>query len=133
MALPSRLAHLASICHKANMDSKRKPSEFIYVIGCNEFVKIGIAGNVRKRLSELQVGNPYPLRLYGHWKAGEAVKEEAALHALLSPHQERGEWFKLPKAMMDRITMKLPGKEVSDAIQKYDRSKNAHSGPFPAS
>jgi hypothetical protein len=106
-----------------------KPSEFIYVIGCNEFVKIGIAGNVRKRLIELQVGNPYPLRLYGHWKAGEAVKEEAALHALLSPHQERGEWFKLPKVMMDRITMKLPGKEISDAIQKYDRIKNAPGCP----
>jgi hypothetical protein len=118
MSLPPRLAHLERFCKRPD----KKPSEFIYIIGCNEFVKIGIAANVHKRLKELQTGNPYPLRLYGHWKAGEAVKEEAALHALLAPHQERGEWFKLPKAMMDRITLKLPGNELSEEIRKSNHS-----------
>ncbi len=68
----------------------------IYVIRSQEFVKIGIATDIKVRLSELQVGNPIRLSM-------EALSEPTAAHAgiedlLHGAHGGKhigGEWFHL--------------------------------------
>ena len=117
MYLPSRLRHLATITGT----KARTISTHIYVVQCNEFIKVGIASNVSLRLSELQVGNPYPIQLIGHWAALDAIKEEEMIHSHLGPYRVRGEWFKLPKSLMDNICMKMPGYELAQWIMPHEQ------------
>lgn len=70
----------------------RLPSLFVYFIGCQEFVKIGIAGAIETRLSNCQVNNPHPIELLALMR-GEA-EDEKSIHALFSPYHHRGEWFR---------------------------------------
>lgn len=116
MKLPERLSHLKHLIPTTCSEPKRKPSVFIYVIQCNDLIKVGIAGDVYGRLAELQVGNPYPLRVLGYWRAVNAIQEEEIIHVHLEKYRERGEWFRLPKDMLDKIAMKLPGYEMAQRI-----------------
>ena len=62
-------------------------------------VKIGVAGNIRNRLSSLQCGNPYPLRLLAaiRWDYQEDAEiAEKILHKHFDNKNCRisGEWFR---------------------------------------
>lgn len=54
-------------------------------------IKIGVAYSVATRLSQLQTGSPWELRLLGTIPGG--VAEESALHKRFSHLHIRGEWF----------------------------------------
>lgn len=56
-------------------------------------MKIGVAKHATQRLSDMQVGCPFPLTLL-KVIAGEYA-EEAALHGRFAEYTMRGEWFKL--------------------------------------
>jgi len=61
-------------------------------------VKIGRSKDVRRRMENLQTGNPRELALMGEIKtrSAEADREaELALHRRFSKHRRQGEWFDL--------------------------------------
>ncbi len=73
---------------------------FVYFIKSGESenapIKIGVAGNVDKRLGDLQVGNPEKLTVVAAIKAlGEehAYWIEKSLHKFFKSNNIRGEWF----------------------------------------
>ena len=71
---------------------------FIYVIGpANGPQKIGLSGNVEKRLQTLQTG--YPGDLVIHHKEEIAAKQvrklEKKIHTDLNHKRVKGEWFDL--------------------------------------
>ena len=70
----------------------------VYLIAARdlEMVKIGLATNVRERLSQLQTGSPCELELLATIPGGE--NEERALHWLFGHLHVRGEWFCDPDA-----------------------------------
>lgn len=70
----------------------RSRSNYIYVIACGDFIKIGITGNLNRRVYDLQRATPYPLALV-HSFMGSPV-DEAQLHARFSHCNHRGEWFR---------------------------------------
>lgn len=70
----------------------------IYVIAENysNFIKIGVAENVRSRVNSLQTGNPRPLtarysRLMPCKRSARYL--ERKMHALLRERRVGGEWF----------------------------------------
>jgi len=69
---------------------------YLYVISCRlDLAKIGVAGDARKRLRELQVGSPVELKLmlsrpYGERRDAEAVAEE--LYRSFAGRRVRGSW-----------------------------------------
>ena len=65
----------------------------VYFIRCGDFVKVGYATNVVRRVAELQTGNPHELELLGVIPGG--ASEERTLHALLAAEHHRGEWFRI--------------------------------------
>lgn len=73
--------------------------ECIYLIGIVPvgpplpYVKIGYANDVWGRLTELQCGNPFELRVLSFLPGGREI--EAAIHCALVDHRVRGEWFNL--------------------------------------
>ena len=71
---------------------------YIYFIrsGVRGPIKIGIAKNVDKRLSDLQCANPYELSLITKVKCDSrrhALYLEKRLHKMFSHKHLRGEWF----------------------------------------
>jgi len=75
---------------------------YLYVISCGlERAKIGVAGDARKRLRELQVGSPVELKLeltraYAERRDANAVAEELYRH--FARRRDRGSWYRLSKA-----------------------------------
>ena len=90
--------------------------EILYLIGSGmEFVKIGIANDVRSRMASLQTGNPNPLKLMACYVFQNAGYIEKALHQKFDPQRVRGEWFTLTAAQVDEfktICISLGGVEV---------------------
>ncbi len=85
---------LADSMIRARLGSALKPSDpVIYFIGCQGCVKVGTTRCIESRLAALQCGNPRDLTLLALFKGDQKV--ERALHRLLLPYRERGEWFRL--------------------------------------
>lgn len=69
----------------------------IYFVRAGGSVKIGCAGDVQKRMRELQTGNPYTLELLLTLPGSQ--EEEFTLHQQFAADLIRGEWFQLSRAM----------------------------------
>ena len=68
----------------------------VYFLKCKAYVKIGISGNIRKRMASIQGANPFSVKLLYNFIAGEeeeAIKKEQYLHEIFSNNHYRGEWF----------------------------------------
>lgn len=84
--------------HKKMLDDKKKETEnlkngFVYFLVNNEysFCKIGFSDNPEKRLSEVQTGCPYALRLH-HFFTG-TTRDERNQHHKYKHLNSNGEWF----------------------------------------
>lgn len=104
-----------------NREPPRPPApradQGVYVIANQDgAVKIGIAADVRKRLSGLQTATPYPLklRLFVGDLQGRARQIEKECHRRLDQHRVSGEWFKV---------------EWREAVDVVRRVVAAHSSP----
>jgi len=76
---------------------------YLYLIQCHQFIKIGIAQNPMGRISSMQSGNPYELKLIKFFKVENMLDVEKRLHRFVKDHHVRGEWFKLPADCLKRI------------------------------
>lgn len=70
---------------------------FLYIIRSADLVKIGYAGNLYLRLSNLKVNNPHGVELVAHYEmARDMAKEvERFVHRAFKVHSEGGEWFRV--------------------------------------
>ena len=82
-----------------NLDKQTaQPPAYVYFV-CNpdsNAIKIGIAKNVRRRLTSLQTSSPAELELLGTIKARDEIaarKLEQSLHNKFDRERIRGEWF----------------------------------------
>ena len=65
----------------------------VYFIQCEEYVKIGVALDISKRLYTLQVSNPHDLVLLLLIEGDRQL--ESSLHYKFTKDRIRGEWFRL--------------------------------------
>ena len=73
---------------------KLDTSGFVYLVGCNEFYKIGVSKtSVESRLAALQTGNPYPLSILFYKRVKNAYRAESHLHNEYCEFWHTGEWF----------------------------------------
>lgn len=81
----------------------------VYVIqSASGMVKVGITGNVRKRLGALQVSSPFKLSLFAAVTSehGAASRIEALAHEKLASHRLSGEWFSAsPEVALLAVTL----------------------------
>lgn len=71
------------------------------MVGCPDAVKIGITDDPAARPGELQIGNPWELRVLGV-KQG-TVEDERALHAKYIQQNMVGEWFRPTKELLSEF------------------------------
>ena len=73
---------------------------YVYFIRCvddNNFIKIGVAKNVQRRLDALQIGCPYPLKVISVIQCrsqSHAYETETRLHKFFKWANIGGEWFR---------------------------------------
>jgi hypothetical protein len=96
---------------------------FIYIVKenstCN--IKIGFGKTVRKRLSEIQVGNPRKLSIIyeeAFETQEEARKIEKLLHDLLAPRSLYGEWFEYRQSQ-DEMISSLKKEGMCKYLERY--------------
>jgi len=74
---------------------------YIYAIKAGGTVKIGWAGDPERRLNDLSLASPLPLRLLGFVEGTKAT--EKILHRRFKEHHLRGEWFSIKGQVVDFI------------------------------
>lgn len=70
-------------------------TQYLYIIKCQEYFKIGVANDVESRLAQLSTGNPFPLEVQVIYEFENAESIEKALHQRYKENRVRGEWFRL--------------------------------------
>ena len=84
---------------------------------CQEYYKIGITGNPRKRLVDLQIGNPFKISLVGSYGLGNDVSSiETLLHGVVAKKRFSGEWFTLSVSEVELLDSLL--REVEIGMRK---------------
>ena len=103
----------------------------VYIIKMegSDLYKVGIAKDIKKRLSVLQTSNPEKLKLIISYKCDNAHDIEQLLHICFSEYRLQGEWFSLDGVQLEKLKLKInefikagtelnPGAEL-DNIKKY--------------
>ena len=110
---------------KSKQLKPRRPRDtngFVYIIKCNDFIKIGLAKNPQQRLSELSVCTPYNLTILRLIETPDMLSTEQALHIKFKEHHHKGEWFRLPPDCLQQL-LAMPTSDILDLA-------NAHSTRF---
>jgi hypothetical protein len=69
--------------------------QYLYLIQCQQFYKIGITNDVENRLAQLSTGNPFELKVLLMYGYDNAEIVERAIHQRFANSRKRGEWFEL--------------------------------------
>jgi len=88
-------------------DVPSQPKGYVYVIKCESFFKVGKAENPKRRFMELQLANPFRLRLLASFPTETPEQDEKAIHAALKSHWIRGEWFSLSETSRKDLCAQL--------------------------
>lgn len=79
-------------------------TELVYLIKSHgSFFKVGTTTDLKRRLSNLQSGNPMPLTVIKAWPVAHGETSEAALQTLLDRYHFNLEWFKIPRQVMTEL------------------------------
>lgn len=115
--------------------------KFVYIIKCLDYYKIGYATNVSSRLSQLQTGNPFSLKLIVKIESCNAEELEKEIHSRFADYLIRGEWFSLnndlimdlcweynvnPLVSLDQLNSEKEKRESLEEIKKVQEAYNAH-------
>lgn len=74
--------------------------QYLYLIKCQQFYKIGIANDVQSRLAQLSTGNPFDLEVLAVYGFENAEPVERAIHQKFANSRRRGEWFELDNSQV---------------------------------
>lgn len=65
---------------------------YIYALRCGDYVKFGVALNMRKRMDNYRTHNPEGVKLLGYHLGPMSI--ERKIHKALEADHHQGEWFK---------------------------------------
>jgi len=80
--------------------------ELVYMLAASggDFYKIGRTKCPKQRFSNLQTACPFDLILIAGIRTPSASLVESHYHDQLSDYRVKGEWFKLPEAVVDKVS-----------------------------
>ena len=77
---------------------KNQAPAFVYFVSDSEFIKIGVADNLKRRLKEIQMGNPRRCEIVAAFPCkskSAAHQAEGLLHSIYRDYRMNGEWFNI--------------------------------------
>jgi hypothetical protein len=94
--------------------------QYIYIIQCEQYVKVGRTLNPESRLLDMQVGNPFPLRLIEVFEdIPNAYAIEYQIHEKLCRYHHHGEWFECKP----KVAISIAKKIIKKKMKVYNRTK----------
>ena len=81
----------------------------VYVIRAHEWVKIGYASNVARRLDDYVVSIPRGYELIAIFYCEKPAELERQLHYRYQRMRRRGEWFYLPEEVIEGLKVEAEG------------------------
>jgi len=105
------------------MSAKNKSFVYLIKAGCDPRapIKIGVAGDVHKRLKQLQTGNPKELILVMHFQCNDrshAFALEKSIHEILDGQRLCGEWFKVTRSRLMKVINNLGNEREIESLTK---------------
>ena len=95
------------IAKKEASNSKGKKRGFVYLIKCGGYFKIGRAKNMKRRISEMQGGNPFQINLICYSFFKDDVYTERILHKSFFTERvvsgKNREWFVLSDFFLKQV------------------------------
>ena len=88
-------------------NKKRNTASFLYLVKCEQYTKIGIASDLKKRLGSIQGSTPFTIELLHSSIFDKAVIVEKYLHNKYSKFQKHLEWFLLTEEQISDIVEEL--------------------------
>jgi len=79
--------------------------QYLYLIKCQQFYKIGVANDVKSRLAQLATGNPFDMQTIAIYAFDNASVVEASLHQAFAGLRKKGEWFQLLEGEIDDFNL----------------------------
>ncbi len=92
---PDTMDEDIAFLRRRNLDSSETSSEVIYFMRSGDMVKIGLTGDIERRVRAIQASSPLPVDLLATVPGG--LSKEWELHSRFSAHRQHGEWFRLGK------------------------------------
>lgn len=80
--------------------------QYLYLIKCQKYYKIGITKDVKGRLTKLQSGNPFDIELVARYEFPDmysAYRVEQKFHKILNQYHVKGEWFELDDTAFELV------------------------------
>lgn len=102
--LPKRTAFTEPV-QKINYVNKDK--SFVYYLKTDISRKIGITGNMKARLAQIQTGNPLKIEVLCTYESThlKAKELEYLLHEYFKDFRESGEWFRINESAEDFLNL----------------------------
>lgn len=72
-------------------DGCKYPGRFVYLVKCQDFVKIGVSYDAKKRFEEIQSANPFTLELIAFIRGNHSMERQ--IHQMFDKFRVHGEWF----------------------------------------
>ena len=88
---------------------KIEPRTLVYVAAAGLAFKIGVTGNLKRRLKQLRTHSPFPPVIIWQRPFEDAVAIEQKLHSALVRHRTHGEWFVCDRAAIDAAIASVCG------------------------
>lgn len=97
------------------------PKVYVLITKDFDYIKIGTALNIKKRMSNIQSGCPFNLTSWLAVPTPLARHIETGLHDVFNEYNLRGEWFHLPSDQLDLLMdffnmVNAQVREVRDAL-----------------
>ena len=89
--------------------STHEDRTFLYIIQSQDSVKVGHAGNLNTRYSNLRVDNPHSVSLVAYYDLPKIAAKliERLAHFVLREHFHAGEWFKVTPTYAQSVVERL--------------------------
>lgn len=70
---------------------------YLYMIRCQNYIKIGVSSQPKNRMITLQIGCPFKLEMVGYFLPRNAWVLEQTAHKMLTENSRHvhGEWFEM--------------------------------------
>lgn len=80
---------------------------FVYALQAGDNFKVGVTGNLKKRVKDLQVANANTIIVIWHQEFASAVRIESRMHFILRRYRVSGEWFRCDLATLHDAISKV--------------------------
>ena len=89
--------------------------EYLYLLECEQYYKIGISNNPKMRFTAIRTANPYevkPIMCIFTYDRKKTKQLESMLHSRFKKIQHRNEWFFKSDEIIELINSKIDNKQV---------------------